>query len=1226
MVFPASITYGQLDPSGKTLSVGLSSPLVSVTVNTVERLRATGAGGTLAATFGGQTATIGRAASAASVQALLQALSSVGAGNALVTGPPGNWSVQFTGTLGGVAQPLFTTSSASLTTAFPTDPTTPGTTARVDKDATVGILTGAWLSVPFGFGGGHYEIQAQGSGDNYATWTFPSLAAGWYEVCASWTPGNTPPSLYAAAAAYRVLDGATNKGLFTASQTQTPDTSGRATLADVASGIQALAKVYCGSGTLTVTLADDATGLLNADLVSVLPCDPAASVLGDCNVPIQTATTWGGVGGGFTGPARQSALLAGQTQELSAGYVLPGTHTLEATWIAAAGNSAQATYAVYDGAATTPAATFTVDQTASPSGGTTRTGSNVRPFAVLGTVTILSGRCRVVLSSTDSATKTLSADTIALTMISLAVRSETASASAAFVSTAQPPRLTHNGTVLPLTQAMAYYHAASGVGDGLSLPHLQYFLPSSLAGQTLTLDADDNTFVTDAGPASGCTALAVADHSGGTILPALSAKTMRIGYNLHTPYSIATVMYSDLMRGSGDWIWLNIAEGSYTATGFPVAYQTSTIFCEVRSSPTNVADPKGYPNGPFGLYTAFWKGDGTGTLDLLANSGVLYTIASNTVAGAWNKTVFNIVPDNTVTPLPYFAGFGMVIRTGPTGIPVSELHVYDPTILDAVTGKLVSDVSVLDPANVAKLHPQFIAQLAGAKCLRSVFCLGSNSSDIREFADYPTEAQRSFGALDNRKKTFQIVSIDQYANAPNFLLTSHDHMLVTLDRPHGLTSGQTVSFWAPSTGPTPNVIHVLTASGGYAGLENDSTIIWYDAATMTTSQIAVGTPDSMPGGNFAVTTPYTNGGHIEVGTDSMPPADYFELLALLPDCDAWVNIPPTGSDDLITQVFTLCKNMLPAGRKIYAELSNEYWNANLGYSQFFYYAGLGQQVGKGGAYGYVKLAGHMFTVAAAALGTRSGDLIPVYGSLAAVSDITVQIITEIDSQGFQATAKAFGVAPYSEVYPHDEVTLDAAAAGADVGQCLDVLERYVSLERPRTLQVAPHRAVLDANFPNAVLVDYEGSIGSAGLATNATVKAKQSQAAFFHPRYYGINQYYFNTLQKGGVTLHCQLSHSYPFIAEGANPSVLYGTFQGWNQPSGPNDGTGPNAYDSRPDVAGVPPGPSDKSLAESVVGYAIKRWNAGIGAVVVASSASRRRKQTTGRGYSRCLQSVYRR
>ncbi|WP_439623362.1 RHS repeat-associated core domain-containing protein [Gemmata sp.] len=85
----------------------------------VQTVKLTGAptGGTFTLSFGGQTtAAIAYNASAATVQTALQALTSVGAGNAVVTAAPGGgWQVRFAGTLAGKWQAKLTASGAGLT-------------------------------------------------------------------------------------------------------------------------------------------------------------------------------------------------------------------------------------------------------------------------------------------------------------------------------------------------------------------------------------------------------------------------------------------------------------------------------------------------------------------------------------------------------------------------------------------------------------------------------------------------------------------------------------------------------------------------------------------------------------------------------------------------------------------------------------------------------------------------------------------------------------------------------------------------------------------------------------------------------------------------------------------------------------------------------------------------------------------------------------------------------
>lgn len=85
----------------------------------VQTVTITGAptGGTFTLTFGANTTSnIAYNASASTVQTALQALASIGSGNATVTGSTGGpWTVEFTGSLGNASQSLITGNGGSLT-------------------------------------------------------------------------------------------------------------------------------------------------------------------------------------------------------------------------------------------------------------------------------------------------------------------------------------------------------------------------------------------------------------------------------------------------------------------------------------------------------------------------------------------------------------------------------------------------------------------------------------------------------------------------------------------------------------------------------------------------------------------------------------------------------------------------------------------------------------------------------------------------------------------------------------------------------------------------------------------------------------------------------------------------------------------------------------------------------------------------------------------------------
>jgi hypothetical protein len=95
-------------------------PVIQAELDEVQSVVLTGAptGGTFTLIFGGQTATINWNSTASQMQTALQALSSIGSGNALCSGGPLPATpilVEFAGTLGFAAQALFTFSNAGLT-------------------------------------------------------------------------------------------------------------------------------------------------------------------------------------------------------------------------------------------------------------------------------------------------------------------------------------------------------------------------------------------------------------------------------------------------------------------------------------------------------------------------------------------------------------------------------------------------------------------------------------------------------------------------------------------------------------------------------------------------------------------------------------------------------------------------------------------------------------------------------------------------------------------------------------------------------------------------------------------------------------------------------------------------------------------------------------------------------------------------------------------------------
>jgi hypothetical protein len=121
-----------------------------------------------------------------------------------------------------------------------------------------GGLTGAY--------GGDYRFNAAGSGSDRSKWTFTDLLDGHHEVLASWTAHSNR-----ATDAPFTLDGGVQQATVRKNQEVAPNDE-----QEPQAGVwfELLDTIYVDSGTLTVTLTDDADGYVIADAVWVRSVSP----------------------------------------------------------------------------------------------------------------------------------------------------------------------------------------------------------------------------------------------------------------------------------------------------------------------------------------------------------------------------------------------------------------------------------------------------------------------------------------------------------------------------------------------------------------------------------------------------------------------------------------------------------------------------------------------------------------------------------------------------------------------------------------------------------------------------------------------------------------------------------------------------------------------------------------------------------------------------------------
>ncbi len=414
----SQISGAKIGPSGATLIVecadgsGNPSPLLGVSTQTTQALQIGGAGGTFNLRFGvAATPALPRGADAPTIQAALTALPNVGSGNVLVQGY-GDYYLSFAGSLANAPQSLVGVDTSGLQASAQAAPTTAGTTPRQTLNLGTSAFSttgGSWVNKSFGELGWHTEMPAFGPAGNFAEWTATGLQPGNYKVYTTWF---SDPS-HATNAPFRLYDGTTYRAVTRIDQTKVP------IIDDIPSVSQCLGTVYVGSGTLRVVLSDDASGVIWADAVTVLPFDPSTAVYVDENWSDSRVTYVGnwidlGDNTAWHGRYHQSSGTVTDLVTYTFDGLIPGTYKVEASWVPYIDRTTAAAYTVYSGS--TSVRSFAVNQQVGPSDSTYTddlTGFPVK-FKTLGTATVSTGLVQVTIGGNGSGV--VVADSIRLTL------------------------------------------------------------------------------------------------------------------------------------------------------------------------------------------------------------------------------------------------------------------------------------------------------------------------------------------------------------------------------------------------------------------------------------------------------------------------------------------------------------------------------------------------------------------------------------------------------------------------------------------------------------------------------------------------------------------------------------------------------------------------------------------------------------------------------------------
>ncbi len=837
-------------------------------------------------------------------------------------------------------------------------------------------------------------------------------------------------------------------------------------------------------------------------------------------------------------------------------YVRPGADYAPSLWWHEQDNRSTAVgVAVLDG--DKQLATYTVNQQLTPAANAKALGLAVAGDRLaLGTFTVATGPLIIRLQRSAGSAGYIIADTaqidsagplpygsrIVSATVNPSGRTVTVLTDRNIPAIATHPTLTIDGSATPL----------SGPVASNLLPYALYPLPAAVAPTSkVTLDVPD-LWVADTSGAGG---LAVDNRSGAaTLLPfSPGPRTMVMGVNVGQPSSISPLIVFQNVAKQADALWGNYAPGPL---GYPAAIAGDFVTSLVVN-PQGLSDPNvvGYEAGPTdGPWTFLWKG----TADVSATP--LGAVASAALPPD------DKLPDGSTRRTfrirgPTGAAFGLVIRPG----TLSDLRVYPPGTSDP-------DATFSGP---------YRRMTSGFKCFRFMDALGTNTSNVVEFADLAVPGQLSY-ATPTDQRTTALASFDSYANQDGYFWAGQVPMLVTTQTPHGLKEGQHVSFSA-DVPPAP----VGTPADSIA-LANATFIVHVVSPTGFAIARPLDSGNAPVPGQAVAHTPAAGSIASPVGS-GWPLAACVELCNLH-GADAWINVPHAASDDCVSKLFAFLRANLKPGLAVHCEYSNETWNTSYAFQQTGFTMLQGGLAKLTGDQWHARRSGQVWALAEAAFGR---PIVRTMGAQAGWPEGPgLARLDYCKANGIRVDELA--IAPYQWNGPADPA-VGKVYAGMDQEQFMDVSEWYVRYSGTAQL-LDRHTSILKARFPNARLVCYEGGPEYGGLAGPGDLPAR-SRAWAKHPRMRWVLLNHLQQCQDHGVSLYCHYTLGGAYGSIVGRSDAVWPVYTSWDMRDGLGDGSD-GLFDNRTAY--------DSPRAVSVIGGALKYWNSFVPGPAAATALDR--------------------
>lgn len=244
-----------LNNSGQTITIESDEYITGINIGQNWTLTVSGASGTFTVTAPGGSATFPIGVDPATLQAGMEAISGIGAGNVTASGwypykltfvnPINSLSVDTSGLVGTRAA----------------DPSTPGTTAAdlIYSSVRVGSWPRAFANV---IGGQYYTNPGDGDSSAYVKLTKSGFATGNYRFYLSWVGG----AGYATNVAVRIYDGTTLRRVVYVDQTQACPYEWNPYVPS-----KSIGDVYISSGTVVFVVANECNGALDVSELAWVP-------------------------------------------------------------------------------------------------------------------------------------------------------------------------------------------------------------------------------------------------------------------------------------------------------------------------------------------------------------------------------------------------------------------------------------------------------------------------------------------------------------------------------------------------------------------------------------------------------------------------------------------------------------------------------------------------------------------------------------------------------------------------------------------------------------------------------------------------------------------------------------------------------------------------------------------------------------------------------------------